>query len=165
MTKRRKTIVIVICTLIAIVMALGSCAFLHHEFTTVDKGVNVKSVSWLPAGASSMTFYKAIFIREARFNISEKEFVDFAKKEGFLLEEIIAPATARCSFIDREKWKQFEIQFDKNPNVETCEAMIKAMEWTIKDGLFFEKRCRNNGGYIFAYDRGKSLGYYQWAHH
>ncbi|MDR0902634.1 MAG: hypothetical protein LBM92_07695 [Opitutaceae bacterium] len=153
--KRRK--IIVICILIAIALALGSCALLHHYFTRFEEGTDVQSVSWLPAGARSVTFYNTIFIQEARFVISEKDFVDFAKTKGFSPEEITRPKEIKWMCIEREKRNRFV----SNPSMENYEAL----KWTITDGLFFEKRYRNNGGYIFAYDRKNSLGYYCWGHH
>lgn len=145
--------VVCISAILVILALLGSCMALLHGTRQVEEAHDIKSVDWLPSSATDISFYKTWIHHEARFRIPEADFVRFVMEQGFKAEEITEEKIVRLPILDSQK-------LDQRNSTESVPQFT-----VIKQGLFFELRKPNNGGWLFAYDRTTGVGYFVWAHH
>lgn len=122
-------------------------------------GENVAKVSWLPASASNVSFYKTYSWTAFEFDISEDEFRKWAAHRT--LKEIVKEEKiCRYSY-----WKFCR----KKHSVKTDEELTDYMNAekrhyaVVSKGLYDSRRHDNGGGYHVVFDRDKQRAYFQFS--
>ena len=118
---------LIVVTVIACV--LGTLRSACNHFTHIETGENVQSVDWLPASATSVSFYKSYSFTAYEFDIPESDFIDWAWWD---LKPITKPVRVvrYCYF--------------SSPD---------APDATVTEGLHFVSEQSDGGGVWVAYDR------------
>ena len=138
--------------IISIVFLVG-CVAMIRGCTQYGTYFDLSSVDWLPISATGISYHRDFINLEYECTIPEAEFVRLMKSEEITLKEISTPVIVHHSFIRRD------VHFD--PSI----PYFNPGRFEVKNGLFYEFRQENNGGYFIVYDRTRGIAYYQWAHH
>jgi hypothetical protein len=118
-------------------------------------GANVESVSWLPADARNVSYYRTYSWTAYEFDIGEAAFRKWAAGE-YDLKEISEPRS-----IMRYSYKNFARQWRGRRESDAYEAEKEKHFAAITDGLYHFETWRNGGSIHVVYDRQKQKAYYQ----
>ena len=125
------------------VLVIASIGFFIYQalFAPVETGQNMKSVDWLPADATNVTFHLESqfgWTREYTCQINEKSFRKFASEEDWALKPIA--------------------------NEKVFLKKIMSEEIIINKGLVYIHKQNNGGGKYIHYDLDTETLYYFAAH-
>jgi hypothetical protein len=140
-----------------IILAVGIIALLAFGYYSLKEGYSVRTSAnaspadvtflHLPPTASRIGFFRDGVNYFAEFSLSENEFRQvFAK---FAFSEI------------SNRWTEVTPKTFGNPKI--FEHSADARRVLITNGLRYEKRYSNGGGYNVVYDRAQSRAYYDFA--
>ena len=153
---------------IIIAMAVCVAAFLYNiyrDLTQVEYGENETSVSWLPATASHVSYYRSYSRTAYEFDMAEQDFIAFAESKGWQMRRIEQePFTIR-----RYRWCRESVPPNSLPATAT-NVQITAMEANlsayaaittkrISDGFVYDVRQNNGGGTLVTYDASLKRAY------
>lgn len=143
--------------LVSVVFALMWAAFSLAR--AGDRGENVASVSWLPATASNVSYYRSYLFTVYEFDISEVEFVRWSK---WPVSEISEP-------IEVTRYNCFDTpDFGPNPNPAQRRVINEAIDQSsakVANGLYYLDIADDGGGIHLAFDRDKGRAYFMRSPH
>ena len=120
-------------------------------------GENVAKVSWLPASAGNVSFYKTDSWMAFEFDISEYEFRKWATR--WTLKEIVKEEK-----ICRYSYRKFCQEKHPGNTEEELKDYMNAEKKhyaVVSKGLYDSRRHDNGGGYNVVFDRNKQRAYFQ----
>jgi hypothetical protein len=109
---------------------------------------------WLPDAASNVSYYRSYLFTAAEFDISEKEFLQWAEKRGWPLSPVRDTVRIR-------RYMERTITRKSHPTPKEIAEYDALTEKAISHGYFFELRHKNGGGVRLAYDLDTGRGYFQ----
>ncbi len=118
--------------------------------TKVESAVNVPTVEWLPPTASNISFARNYNNRYFEFDISEGNFVEWAK--SYSLNEIATP-------MQIPRYTQL-LESDATTLDMNNDPRYTAV---VSDGLADSRTAKSGRGYIIAFDRNQNRGYFKSA--
>jgi len=147
---------------IFLTLAIAAAAILYlayQDLNRVETGENVSHVSWLPASASNVSYYRSYNFLAFEFDISETEFLNWANgndvkpvRESFSIPRYtraIAPPTVLPESATEDDFQRFLAEKTKESA-------------TITDGYFYEQERGRSGGFTrVAWDRTTGRAYFQ----
>lgn len=149
--KNKKQIVLSIALPFIYAMAAGGLLIALVVSLTPISGVNVapREVNFLklPSTARDVSYWRDGVSFLAEFTVTEKEFLELFSE--FKFSEIV----------DSHEMRRFEFGDSKRyPEASDPPYYLK-----ISNGLHYEKRYSNNGGYEIVYDRSFSRAHYSYS--
>lgn len=128
-------------------------------FTQVETAEAVKSVDWLPATASNVSYFCSYMNTAYEFDIDEAGFRQWASWEVAEISEPVrlarylafsSPRPVEPANPTKEEWEAFAVENGRRGI-------------TIVDGLYYGETLDNGGGVWVAYDRRSGRAYFQSA--
>jgi hypothetical protein len=130
----------------------------YHGLTYCETAENVQSVSWLPEGATNISYYRSYRFTAYEFDISEEGFQEWAKRWG-QVQPIKDPV--RVNRFSTLIQPPSNVSTSSIGQMEVSGTEIDPATATISDGYFYEKRQSNGGGVCVAYNSKAKRAYFQ----
>ena len=136
-------------------------------FTRVEEGENVAKVDWLPEEANQVSFHKSYGFTAYEFNISEKGFLDLARREGWEIKPIGAETVSVERYLSHRLMTALKGKSVGDSDQEQEEHQKKYEEWKrdsrhiIAKGYYYKwLRGQTGGGIWVGYDSENGRAYY-----
>ena len=146
--------------LVVIILIFSLGLYASWSNNNPEKGENVKSVDWLPAGATDVSYYKTYSWTAYEFSIEEDAFKEWAY-ERWELAEIKDPVSI-------SRYKYFLIKYPNTDHMTELNAIEDSIDdykkqtsVTITNGIYYGNRRGNGGGVQVGYDRKNNRAYIQ----